>query len=576
MEKYVVSARKYRPLTFDTVVGQEHVTRTLLNEIRNNHLAQAFLFNGPRGVGKTTCARILAREINKESVEDPNYDYSYNIFELDAASNNSVDDIRLLNEQVRIPPQVGSYKVYIIDEVHMLSSSAFNAFLKTLEEPPPYAVFILATTERHKILPTILSRCQVFNFNRISVGDMVNHLKGIAEKEGIGFEEEGLHIIAQKADGALRDALSIFDQMASIGDGTIRYQDVIENLSVLDYDHYFEITEAFREQDLARVLVKFDTLLDKGFDAQIFLNGLSSHFRDLMVVRDERSLNLLDVAPRIKAKYQEYARNLSMGFLVNAINVANSYDLSYKASRNQRLHVELALMKICYLPSLVNPAEKKKPGNDVVPTAEIKSKPAGNESPVSEKISQPDPKTEPATPANKSKPVKPAAVEDGKVARLGNLDSLLSGISSTVTEPAQKIEVKTEERADSTPESLVDKVFNNEDVAAALLKYSEQLAENNQTRLQSIFKFIQHETDGKTITIKLSKQHRIQFEEIRTDMLIFLRDELQNQSVLLNWIEVKTEAGERRAYTSQEKFDAMAAKNPNLKKLRDDLQLNIE
>jgi len=361
MENFVVSARKYRPTTFDTVVGQEHVTRTLINEIKNNQLAQAFLFNGPRGVGKTTCARILAKEINKESVEDENYDFSYNIFELDAASNNSVEDIRLLNEQVRIPPQVGTYKVYIIDEVHMLSAAAFNAFLKTLEEPPSYAIFILATTERHKILPTILSRCQVFNFNRITVPDIVKHLKSIGESENIELEEEALHIIAQKADGALRDALSIFDQMVSIStDRHVRYQDVVKNLNVLDYDYYFKVTDAFLQQDIGQVMLIFDDILDHGFDGQLFLNGLANHLRDLMVCRSPETVRLLDVPPHVHQKYLDTAKSMSQGFLVNSIQIINSFDQGYKASKNQRLHVELALIKICYLPSLIT-AEKKKP-----------------------------------------------------------------------------------------------------------------------------------------------------------------------------------------------------------------------
>ncbi len=352
MDSFVVSARKYRPESFDTVVGQEHVTRTLINEIKNNQLAQAFLFNGPRGVGKTTCARILAKEINKESIEDDSYDFSYNIFELDAASNNSVEDIRLLNEQVRIPPQVGKYKVYIIDEVHMLSTAAFNAFLKTLEEPPAYAIFILATTERHKILPTILSRCQVFTFNRISVEDTIAHLKGIGASEDLIMEEEALHIIAQKADGALRDALSIFDQMVSIsGDKHVRYEDVVKNLNVLDYDYYFKITDAFGQQNVGDVLLIYDEILSNGFDGQIFLNGLANHFRDLMVGRSPETVKLLDVPPHIHQQYLDTSANMSQGFLVNAINIANQFDLGYKASRNQRLHVELALIKMCYLPS---------------------------------------------------------------------------------------------------------------------------------------------------------------------------------------------------------------------------------
>ena len=362
MGSYIVSARKYRPETFDTVVGQEHITETLINEITLNRLAQAFLFCGPRGVGKTTCARILAKEINKGTVPE-GYDFSFNIFELDAASHNSVDDIRALNEQVRIPPQTGDYKVYIIDEVHMLSSAAFNAFLKTLEEPPSYAIFILATTEKHKILPTILSRCQVFNFDRITIPQIVTHLKGIANDEKIEAEEEALHLIAQKADGAMRDALSIFDQMASFGtEGKITYAEVIENLNILDYDYYFKITDGFVSGDISSVLVMYDEIQRNGFDGQLFINGLASHFRDLLVAQNANSQQLLEKSKELAGKYLSQAKSVNASFIINAINLLGESDTSYKTSRNQRLHVELCLIKLASLQHAIDVTKKKSLG----------------------------------------------------------------------------------------------------------------------------------------------------------------------------------------------------------------------
>lgn len=356
MENFIVSARKYRPSVFDEVVGQRHVTDTLLNEINNNHLAQSFLFTGPRGVGKTTCARILAKVINQKENDDPAQDYAFNIFEMDAASNNSVEDIRNLNEQVRIPPQIGNYKVYIIDEVHMLSQAAFNAFLKTLEEPPKYAIFILATTEKHKILPTILSRCQIFNFKRIQIRDMVDHLKSIAVKENVQAEEEALHLIAEKADGGLRDCLSMFDQMVSYCNGHITYEKAVENLNILDRDYYFKITDAILRQSIAEVLNYFDEVLSKGFEGQLFLGGLSEHFRNLLVCRDEKTSHLLDVGENHRSKYLQQCQQTDLAFLLNALNINNQFDVEYKSSKNPRLHTELALMKLCHITSLIKTA----------------------------------------------------------------------------------------------------------------------------------------------------------------------------------------------------------------------------
>ncbi len=346
MEHFIVSARKYRPQTFQDVVGQEAITNTLTNAIENHHLAQALLFCGPRGVGKTTCARILAKKINQDGTEQKDEDFAFNIFELDAASNNSVDDIRNLTDQVRIPPQVGKYKVYIIDEVHMLSQSAFNAFLKTLEEPPKHAIFILATTEKHKIIPTILSRCQIFDFKRITVKDAVKYLKFVADNQGIEAEDDALHIIAQKADGAMRDALSIFDRVVSFSGKHLTRKAVTENLNVLDYDTYFSATDLILRHDIPDLLLLFNKTLSLGFDGHHFISGLASHFRDLMVCQHQATIDLLEVGDTAKESYLEQSKKTSTPFLLNALELANDCDLKYKTSKNQRLLVELTLMKL--------------------------------------------------------------------------------------------------------------------------------------------------------------------------------------------------------------------------------------
>ena len=376
MSQFVVSARKYRPQRFSDVVGQAHVSQTLKNALKTEHIAHSFLFCGPRGVGKTTNARILAKILNCthrtpdfeacgtcESCQAFDRNASFNIIELDAASNNSVDDIRRIVEQVRFPPQQGKYKVFIIDEVHMLSASAFNAFLKTLEEPPPYAIFILATTEKHKIIPTILSRCQIFDFRRIQIPDIVEHLQKICAQEGITAETDALHIIAQKADGALRDALSIFDRIVSASvDKTVRYDDVLENLNVLDYDYYFKMTEALLAEDVSKTLLIYNDVMRKGFDGEIFITGLSEHFRNILVCKDVQTLNLLEVGDKLKQRYQSQSLIANTSFLLTALNLLNDCDVHFKQARNKQLHVEMALIKTAYISraiDMANLAEKK-------------------------------------------------------------------------------------------------------------------------------------------------------------------------------------------------------------------------
>ncbi|NOU58389.1 DNA polymerase III subunit gamma/tau [Marinifilum caeruleilacunae] len=372
MENFIVSARKYRPSTFSTVVGQESITVTLKNAIKNNHLAHAYLFCGPRGVGKTSCARIFAKTINCSNISSDfeacnecesckafNENRSYNIHELDAASNNSVDDIRTLIDQVRIPPQIGSYSIYIIDEVHMLSASAFNAFLKTLEEPPAHAIFVLATTEKHKILPTILSRCQIFDFSRIKVEDAVKHLKNIAEKESVNIDEEALNVIGMKADGAMRDALSIFDQIVSFSGKEISFENVIQNLNVLDYDYYFRIVDAALEGKVTDVLIMLNEIFEKGFDGHHFIGGLSAHIRDVLVGKDQATIQLLEVSDSVKQKYVDQAKKCPVDFLYESLGILNQCDVAYKSSQNPRLLIELSLIQLSQI------IESKKKGTNL-------------------------------------------------------------------------------------------------------------------------------------------------------------------------------------------------------------------
>lgn len=411
MGNYIVSARKYRPTGFEEVVGQDHITTTLTNAIKQDQLAQALLFCGPRGVGKTTCARIVANMINGfDQQNDQGSSTAMNIYELDAASNNSVDDIRNLIDQVRYPPQYGRYKVYIIDEVHMLSNQAFNAFLKTLEEPPSYAIFILATTEKHKVIPTILSRCQIFDFNRIQISDITDRLENIALKENIEAEHEALHLLAQKADGALRDALSLFDLIVTYSSGTkITYKDTAKNLHILDYDYYFEITENLLQENLSKTLTIFNDILKKGFDGQNFIVGLAEHFRNLLISQDKETINLLEVSENVKSRYLEQSKVANKGFLLSALNISNQCDIYYKGSKNQRLHVEIALMKMAYLKSALklkdmtsSPLqEQKKKQPELIPAIKSvqKKTPSAQKQDKSESVEKKDEKAEPEIPA---------------------------------------------------------------------------------------------------------------------------------------------------------------------------------
>jgi DNA polymerase-3 subunit gamma/tau len=424
MDQFVVSARKYRPTTFEDVVGQHQVAETLMHEINNNKLAQAFLFTGPRGVGKTTCARILAKVINAQDGGDPNQDYAFNIFELDAASNNSVEDIRHLIDQVRIPPQVGKYKVYIIDEVHMLSTQAFNAFLKTLEEPPAYAIFILATTEKHKILPTILSRCQVFNFNRIETKDMVSHLEGIAKKENISAELDALHLIARKADGGLRDALSMFDQLVSFGGGKITYDSAVDILSVLDLDTFFNVSSMLFQSQISDALMAYDAIVKKGFDGSTFLGGLASHFRNLAVSKETKTHSLLDVSDSFRAKYIDQSQQFSFAFVLNGLSLVSEAEEKYKSSRNPRLLVELLLMKLGHLQSFIQN----------IPSLEEVKKKLSN----SEQIKPSSFKNAPSIVEEKVKPAPPKIIDKVAVSESVELESERNVIETAPTQIIEK------------------------------------------------------------------------------------------------------------------------------------------
>ena len=568
MEQFIVSARKYRPKHFKDVVGQQAITNTLENAIKNNHLAQALLFTGPRGVGKTSCARILAKRINQQDAENAEEeDFAFNIFELDAASNNSVDDIRSLTDQVRIPPQTGKYKVYIIDEVHMLSQAAFNAFLKTLEEPPAHAIFILATTEKHKIIPTILSRCQIFDFKRIGVLDAKNYLKTISEKENITAEDDALHIIAQKADGAMRDALSIFDRVVSFSGKNLTREAVTENLNVLDYDTYFGMTDLLLANKIPEVLNAFNVVLGKGFEGHHFINGLASHFRDLLVAKDKVTLELLEVGDNAKKKYLIQATAASIPFLMQAIQKANDCDLSYRASKNQRLLVELSLMQIA---SITFDGEKKKSANYIIPATFFQSL-----SPTKKKIAK--------ILVTKTETVKTPATAVVEKPKPALERPVLKNLGRLAKEPS-KYSLKGFNKQKDTKKTAVQENFDNHPKDAFTEKKLQELWKSyvellNKKGERSIASIIGTDipTLGADFQISFTVPNKLmqdQFKKGRPKLMNFLREKLNNYGIAI--VVLLNEAVEKKfAYTPDEKYKKLKEKNPLLEKLRQAFELDL-
>jgi len=595
LEPFIVSARKYRPQTFKDVVGQQSITNTLLNAIENNHLAQALLFCGPRGVGKTTCARILAKQINQDGTVREEEDFAFNIFELDAASNNSVDDIRNLIDQVRIPPQVGKYKVYIIDEVHMLSQSAFNAFLKTLEEPPKHAVFILATTEKHKIIPTILSRCQIFDFKRITVKDAADYLKYIAEQQGIYAEEDALHIIAQKADGAMRDALSIFDRVVSYSGKKLTRRAVTENLNVLDYDTYFSATDLILENDIPQLLVLFNNTLARGFEGHHFIIGLAAHFRDLMVCRHENTISLLEVGEHAKKRYQEQSARTSEAFLLKAIDLANECDLNYKTSKNHRLLVELALMKLA---SITFNTEKKNPDAGassavhLIPASFFKQTTAQQYSDTTSTDPLP---TVAGIPVQEiipeAEPAQPGEYDPNDVEATGEVEIMVS-------EPAKKIRIKERTKRVSglslssikakAAHQLSQQDNSHDESALPTEEFTEAemqqhwsdfvhkldvdgrkiLASNLNTDLPRLL-------DNAVIWIELPNgTMKKEIEREQHELIDHLKKNLNNYNIRLK-ITINEETAKKFAFTPQEKYDKLREKNPAIDLLRKTFDLDL-
>jgi len=557
MEQFIVSARKYRPQQFADVVGQQAITNTLENAIKSNHLAQALLFTGPRGVGKTTCARILAKRINEEELGEisEDEDFAYNIFELDAASNNSVDDIRLLTEQVRIPPQIGKYKVYIIDEVHMLSASAFNAFLKTLEEPPAHAIFILATTEKHKIIPTILSRCQIFDFKRIGIVDIKNYLHKIAKEENITAEDDALHIIAQKADGALRDALSIFDRVVSFCGSNLTREAVTENLNVLDYEVYFKMTDLIISNDIPNVLLSYNEIVAKGFDGHHFIIGLASHFRDLLVAKDKETAVLLEVGDKTKKQYLTQALKTDIRFLITAIEKANTCDLQYKSSKNQRLLVELCLMQLASITFISDMSdEKKKLKNYIIPPSHFADKI------VEEKIDvvvKKDPITKPLLQKVTASATEPTVESPQQIPNTQRRHSALSFKSLT-----EKRVVKKEANVvKDSNEKLPENTFTTEKVQDLWEQYIQKLLNDGEKLLASLMRSCKPIADKNNLVIELpNKLMKQDLEKAKPIILRFIKPQLENYYVDFD-IVVNVEAAKKFAYTPQEKFDYLITKN---------------
>lgn len=589
MDNYIVSARKYRPTTFNSVVGQRALTTTLKNAIASNKLAHAYLFCGPRGVGKTTCARIFAKTINClspaadgeacnhcESCMAFNEQRSYNIHELDAASNNSVDDIRSLIDQVRIPPQIGKYKVYIIDEVHMLSQAAFNAFLKTLEEPPHHAIFILATTEKHKILPTILSRCQIYDFSRITIKDIVEHLEYVAAQEGVSAEPEALNILAQKADGGMRDALSIFDQAVSFTGGNVTYKDIIENLNVLDYDYYFRLTESILAGNVVESMLILDEILNKGFDGHNVITGIASHFRDLLLCKDTRTAELFEVGASIRQRYIDIAKKCDTGFLYKAIEIVNECDLNYRISRNKRLLSDLALIRLCQLSTTPqqNEEQKKKPVINTI----IVNKPDNNTaSATSANVVMPNhvrpqnitlqasqQQASPHTIVEKKETVQSTTLPK-KTAGLNKLGVSISAFSQKKNESDEKSAAISETLSERfTPLQLI-----NEWKA-----YAESISEEihlKNTMLHCLPNLLDNTTFEVVVNNPVQEQTLL---EQGTNILTTLKVNLRNTQIRMQ-VRISVDNEKKLAYTPAEKFNLMLEENESLKKLKDEFGLEL-
>ncbi len=599
MENFVVSARKYRPITFDTVVGQSSITNTLKNAIRNNTLAQAFLFCGPRGVGKTTCARIMAKTINClnptenmeacnecESCRAFNNNASFNIYELDAASNNSVEDIRSLVDQVRIPPQIGQYKVYIIDEVHMLSAAAFNAFLKTLEEPPAYAKFILATTEKHKIIPTILSRCQIFDFKRITIDDIAKHLAYVAQSEGVSAEPEALNIIAQKADGALRDALSIFDQMVSFSGKNITYKDVIENLNVLDYDYYFQIVDHILQGNTSDILLILNDIISKGFEPQHFVSGMGNHLRSLLVSRDPATVQLLEVSEQLRQRYIAQSQACPMPFLIKALEINNQCDIDYRSANNKRLHLEIALLKMCALCSQAltmpsaqaqpvpmpqnRPATQQQPKATATPSVQsgVTTSPTTATAKAPEPVEGPSQRPATAQPQPSNPTIQASApVSTGSTSATPTIRPRGTASSISVSKAMQQAEQKPEEK-----EETWDSPFTEEQLKASWADFVERYKHVSPSFAAAIGKY----------TPQLGPKFEIHFNvdnllfEQDTEGVSALKHHLKG-SLHNNQFELKPEVMERpaeiEAYTDKDKFEKMVEERPYLRTLQTELKL---
>ncbi|WP_339661867.1 DNA polymerase III subunit gamma/tau [Croceibacter atlanticus] len=600
MEHFIVSARKYRPTTFADVVGQQAITNTLVNAIENNHLAQALLFTGPRGVGKTTCARILAKKINQDGTDvAEDEDFAFNIFELDAASNNSVDDIRNLIDQVRIPPQVGHYKVYIIDEVHMLSQAAFNAFLKTLEEPPKHAIFILATTEKHKIIPTILSRCQIFDFKRITVTDAKQYLANIAEKEGVNAEDDALHIIAQKADGAMRDALSIYDRVVSFSGNNLTRQAVTENLNVLDYDTYFEMTDHILNNNIPEALVQFNTILSKGFDGHHFIAGMASHFRDLLVCKNQETIQLLEVGDQTKQRYVKQSQEASKAFLIEGIELANSCDLKYKTSRNQRLLVELCLMQLA---SITFDGEKKNRNSFIIPASHFANRETppkqtlGNskvkiaeeqktiiqqeEHPITSQASEVSERLQPTTKDTSTNTLEKEDVTTGNKANsapnidLGVARKKTSALSMKGLKRKKEILEKKQE-ADAIGKDMPKEDFTEEQLHDVWKAYIDKIKTKGGKIMASILATDIPRVEGTNLYIQLPNvTMKTEVERHSYHLMTFLKKELQNYDIQL-FIDVNEEAAKKYAFTPMEKYNKLREKNPLIDELRQTFDLDI-